>query len=450
MPVTFHPSTQPLASIGKHSTFVKDPLEFLQKSTSTSTLSKRIGEIFQSSYTNASPATQASGRFAATDLSQTLITPPRNVNGFVDAALTAYNQHHHLILRPDDVWLAILTQFNLYVNAHADDLRHLFVAHSDRKELVVTATGTRYTVDFGGMADAMGRQIQDHVLDPDLRQWLIPHFSTTTFNDRIVAAVVMMATLQSYFTYKFRLLCGLPAVTLLGTRDDWAQLRAKVETLPTYGAETAQWAALLRPVLSRFVAAFEKPHAEANTEFWRRIAHYEHEGSGTSILSGWITAFCFFDEKGRSLYAAGIGREEERRGRAAAVARMTAGEVAKVRARYGENASGFELDGVQFHKLDRKDVPPGYAYVKVKLDDNGAMFDTLMVAGLVGVRVEDSGVVGKGEGWESGQERLGKGYGEVEAKVEGHDGRRDTVRPEAGWWLFEDLEPDNEEEKEKV
>ena len=33
-------------------------------------------------------------------------------NGFVDAVLAAYNQHHHLILRPDDVWIAILAQFN--------------------------------------------------------------------------------------------------------------------------------------------------------------------------------------------------------------------------------------------------------------------------------------------------------------------------------------------------
>ena len=33
-------------------------------------------------------------------------------NGFVHTVLAAYNQHHHLILRPDDVWIAILAQFN--------------------------------------------------------------------------------------------------------------------------------------------------------------------------------------------------------------------------------------------------------------------------------------------------------------------------------------------------
>lgn len=50
-------------------------------------------------------------------------------NGFVRAAIDAHNRHMNLIIRPDDVWLAILTQFNTYVNARPEDLRHHFVAH---------------------------------------------------------------------------------------------------------------------------------------------------------------------------------------------------------------------------------------------------------------------------------------------------------------------------------
>jgi len=33
-------------------------------------------------------------------------------NGFVNTLMEAYNKHHHLVLRPDDVWIAILGQFN--------------------------------------------------------------------------------------------------------------------------------------------------------------------------------------------------------------------------------------------------------------------------------------------------------------------------------------------------
>jgi hypothetical protein len=42
--------------------------------------------------------------------------------------------------------------FDASVNANAEKLRSQFVQHEDKKELVVQACGTRYTVDFGALA----------------------------------------------------------------------------------------------------------------------------------------------------------------------------------------------------------------------------------------------------------------------------------------------------------
>ena len=33
-------------------------------------------------------------------------------NGFVDSVFKAYAEHHHLIIRPEDVWFSILIQIN--------------------------------------------------------------------------------------------------------------------------------------------------------------------------------------------------------------------------------------------------------------------------------------------------------------------------------------------------
>ena len=40
------------------------------------------------------------------DIQDRNISPSNN--GFVEAARAAYNQHHHLTIRPEDVWFAIV------------------------------------------------------------------------------------------------------------------------------------------------------------------------------------------------------------------------------------------------------------------------------------------------------------------------------------------------------
>lgn len=62
-------------------------------------------------------------------------------NGFVDSAVFAYNYHHHLIIRPEDIWFSILSQLNFYINANAEELRHMFVAHEGKKELLLKVGG---------------------------------------------------------------------------------------------------------------------------------------------------------------------------------------------------------------------------------------------------------------------------------------------------------------------
>ena len=49
------------------------------------------------------------------------------------------------------------------MNTHAEELRSHFVKHEREKELVVTADGTRYTVDFGKLANQMTGKIHENV-----------------------------------------------------------------------------------------------------------------------------------------------------------------------------------------------------------------------------------------------------------------------------------------------
>ena len=180
------------------------------------------------------------------------------------------------------------------MNAHAEELRTLFVAHEGQRELCV---------DFGNwdaMADEMSQLISVSVSDPELVSWIIPAFSTTTVTDRTVSCMIMMATLKHYFTYAGGIECGIPRVTLEGAKQDWQAVRDKIEKLKEFGVQCIAWYHLLVPVLDRFVSAFDNPDGAENIEHWRNVVELRH-GSGVSYLGGWLTAFCVFTAEGRWL-----------------------------------------------------------------------------------------------------------------------------------------------------
>lgn len=319
-------------------------------------------------------------------------------NGFVRAVWDAYSYHHHLTIRPDDVWFAILSQLNFYINAHSEDLRSHFVDHDGKKELVVKEVGTIDTVDFGLLARRMTALLDQNIKDQNFGDWIVPTFSTTTVDDRTTTSILMMGSLQAYFSYTMMCRCGIPSVTLLGTREDYVDILLRLDKLHELGPETADWANLLRPILRRFVSSFDEVMSAQTKEFWTQAAHYQG-GSGISQLSGWISAFCFWRNDGAPLYYR---------------------TPPKFSDPYTPNSKEnvvmgrYVLDGVTYHTVDTKKIPAGYASVPVKLDDNGKVHDTKMVAGSLGM------VVGKsGERDEKGEEKV------------------DSIRSLSGWFMYE-------------
>lgn len=356
------------------------------------------------------------------------ITP--SDNGFVWAAYHAYSQHHHLCIRPEDVWFAILTQISFYINAHAEDLRSLFVAHEGKKEL----KAVHHIADFASLAVQMGDRIGENVLDPELKDWVLPAFSTTTDSDRVIGSILFMGAMQKYFSYSMVVFCGLPSVTLLGCVEDWENILNRLDRLDLLGDEPKQFAAMLRPILRRMVRSFSDPSSTETLDFWNTIVHRTSLGSGTAYLSGWLTAFCFWDEKGK--------------------AKATHHPV---------------LEGVTYPSVDVDKVPAGFASVPVSVDDNGHEYRATMVAGSVGILATASRILGASDGaqdtlhtWtrptmpsqldslngdttslEADKDEVVSSNGErmdIDSPDPGTGQKepiRDTVQALSGWWMFE-------------
>lgn len=320
-------------------------------------------------------------------------------NGLVNGILRAFQQDLHLVLRADDVWLSILTQFNLFVNANAEFLRSHFVAHEGKKELMVDIQPySLSSINVGHFAQAMTLLIHENLVDVELRDWILPNFSTTTDNDKSVAAIVMMGTLQEYFEFSLSGGCGFPSVTLLGERSDWEEILCRVQKLPKYGDQPTEWSRLLIPIIENMIASFDQPNSQQVKDFWLQACHSAgRDGSGNGkieTLSGWLTAFCFWDEKGARI--AEVSHEHLRhRGSGKPVDRKR-----------------LTLDGVSYPLLRPKEIPKGVITVPVTVQDflTGFEHKTTMVAGSVGM--------------------TGKA-------VEGSS-ELTIVQPRSGWWMLQD------------
>ncbi|KAG8525227.1 uncharacterized protein KY384_008871 [Bacidia gigantensis] len=342
---------------------------------------------------------------------------PTNVlasrNGFVNSIVHSYSQHRHLTFRPEDVWFAILTQFSSFVNANSEAVRHHFVAHEGRKHLQIEypAGYTRQTIDFGDFAKKMTGLIDANVVDAELRDWIMPDFSTTTEHDRVVASILMMGTMQKFFSYGASVMCGLPSVTLLGEKDDYERIYARLDKLKTFGDEPSTFCDLLKPVIRRFVLSFDEPQSGEVLSFWQRVLDVK-SGSGFTRYSGWIAAFCFWTDQGRCLYDRARLEMEKKD-----YEQSVFGDVVEDKGGYKctrHVEQNLELDGVRYHRVDSKCVAAGWLQVPVSVSDGGGKFEAEMIAGSVGIECRSSG----------------------EALASGDVGL-DSMQPVTGWWMFE-------------
>ncbi|KAI0760349.1 hypothetical protein C8Q74DRAFT_1295615 [Fomes fomentarius] len=368
-------------------------------------------------------------------------------NGFVHAMLTAYGSHHHLRIRPDDVWLAILIQLSFYVGAHAEELRSYFVAHDGQKTLRIKSAASQR--DRAHMAREFASLIHENVVDSTLVEWILPDFTTTTLKDRTISSVVMMSTLKHYFVYEDGITCGIPSVTLEGAKSDWEDIHRRLWRLYELGPEPSVWADMLRPILRRFVDAFD---GKPDIEFWNHIAYRDGSICGQDSLSGWITAFCVWSSEGKwipqkmpaqiptqppvppppvivirtqSSQINEWGRKTSK-GRSSLISKKRFSKMlSRLRVHKGaqeevEVASeqvmpskygqcDYTLDGVEYFTLDVSGIPAGYCEVEVVINDDGVPYPHTMIAGHVAFSFSSK---------------------------DGARGHLDTVSPSAHWFMY--------------
>ncbi len=219
-------------------------------------------------------------------------------HGLLGTVFEAYNNHCHLVLSPDDIWICVMNSLSIYVDKHAEEMRSIFVNHKGKEHLIVyVPPATIKTINYESAVAKMMMEMSKH-LTIDILEWSQCDFTTSTEHSRFISQVQLMGSMKSYFTYEIVTMCGLTGATLLGTVDDWAKLRAKILHLKSFNQEVlAKWVDVMIHVLDQMTLAF---YNKVDSEFWNFIVSKEEpRGSGSSSIHGWIIAFCGFSASGR-------------------------------------------------------------------------------------------------------------------------------------------------------
>lgn len=219
-------------------------------------------------------------------------------SSFVHGAIDAWANHQRLVLRPDVVWFEILTQMRLYMSVHEKELYEVFV-RNDRHVEALLSKADGWESTFRNFATLIHRYSRAHWL----LDWVMPSFSTSSHNDEIAAAVLMMGAMEHYHVYTAKVTCGLPAVSLLGVRADWYRLLEKLDRFEEFGREAFEYADKLRPILGGFVSTFDRPDDDRVRAFWSdmvRVRQTNSHGRDKRYeVSGWIVGFAHWDVDGK-------------------------------------------------------------------------------------------------------------------------------------------------------
>jgi hypothetical protein len=224
------------------------------------------------------------GSVEACDSYTTAVAGQPGFHSLIAAADLAYRGHFPLALTPDAVWLTVAQGLARHVANHDETLRRRFVQHQGkvlievrRDDFVVGSAENPWAEVWPVFSD----RIKEH-LGAETHRLIVSDFSTTGPTEKAASEVVLMDCVQSYFSYEFLTRCGIPAVTLEGTVEDWEKVHDRVGRLGRY--DLRWWTDHVAPITAEFVQA---ARGRPTPSFWRCL-YKEAGGSGGPYVSGWL------------------------------------------------------------------------------------------------------------------------------------------------------------------
>merc|ERR550532_320799 len=214
--------------------------------------------------------------------------------GLFSTVIECYNNHWILRTGPEDWWYTFIEKVAVAIdqNATKESVRKFFVQHEGKKKLTVCVGPSIYGVDYSWFFDQMSEQIKKNVNKPEFVEIIQSNFSQTTQTQRIVSEITLMSSLQEYFEYGMGLCCGIPAVEMKGTEEDWVLLGKKFDKLrkllkpisSDLGLEKKWWNSVAG-VCQKLLDTYKNKPVK---EWWSKVFRLIPFASGGPFVDGWF------------------------------------------------------------------------------------------------------------------------------------------------------------------
>ena len=135
--------------------------------------------------------------------------------------------------------------------------------------------------DWDGVIDEFGDKIRA-LAGAEFHDQFVQEFSTTTKIESTAMKVTLMEAGSLYFTFGLLTRCGIPAIELEGTLEDWEKIARLASTVANYGL--GWWTPYLSIVTEQLL---EMARGRADLSFWKDF-YKANEASGGPYVNGHI------------------------------------------------------------------------------------------------------------------------------------------------------------------
>ncbi|XP_001625497.2 uncharacterized protein LOC5504581 [Nematostella vectensis] len=219
--------------------------------------------------------------------------------GIFSAIVTAYNMHWNLRTSPEDWWFTVIKKVANAIddNSKNQAVRDMFVSHEGKKTLEVSVpTLSIYGIDYDWFFGEMSKLIDENIKVPGYVDTMTADFSSTTKVQRIVSQVTLMSSVQEFFEFKCVTRCGIPAIEMLGTEEDWARLLTKAKELRRQldpieeVLQLKNWWGTVEAIFEKLLATYK---GYPDKKWWSHILSWKkaYRSGQTTGWEGWLMDF---------------------------------------------------------------------------------------------------------------------------------------------------------------